>query len=269
MVQSLLLSQYSPLLPVLFQTTRMPLMRAITSLILIAVLSGCSKQSETLPLSSTMNYYPLQIGKHFIYRLDSTLYLSFGSSVIIKSYLAKDSIVNIFQDNNGRTSYTVYRYTTDTLLRNAWQYKSAYFITPANKSVELVDDNNYRFIKLKEPVSEGYSWNGNAYVDAVYELSISYLYNWNYTYQNVNLSYTTPAGTFDSTVTVLQQDNTFPEGDFNPAYYQQRNYSVEVYAKGVGLIYKDFLHWTWQTDPPPAHYDDGSYGIRLSLIDHN
>ena len=247
----------------------MPLLRVPASLILIAILFGCSKQSETLPLSPLTDYYPLQTGKRFIYRLDSTLYLSFGSAVVVKSYLAKDSIINTFQDNNGRTSYTVYRYTTDTLLQNTWQYKLAYYITPNGKSVEVVDDNNYRFIKLKEPVTEGYSWKGNAYLDAVSDLSISYLYNWDYTYQNVKMPYRVPAATFDSTVTVLQQDNTFPEGDFNPAYYQQRNYSVEVYAKGVGLIYKDFLHWTWQTDPPPAHYDDGSYGITLSLIDYN
>ncbi len=133
-----------------------------------------------------------------------------------------------------------------------------------------MDDNNNRFIKLTEPVTEGQTWKGNSYIDARSDAStVPYLYNWDYTYQNVNMPYTVVTGTLDSTVTVLQQDNTFPAGDFDPNYYQQRNYSVEVYAKGVGLIYKDFLHWTWQTDPPPAHYEDGSYGIRLSLIDHN
>ena len=248
----------------------MQLLRVLTAIIIVVVLFGCNKQSEVLPLSSLPDYYPLQTGKRFIYRLDSTLYLSFGSAVQTVSYLAKDSVVSSFQDNQAHTSYTVYRYTTDTLLRNPWQYKSAYYITPQKNNIEVVDDNNDRFIKLTEPVVEGGSWKGNSYLDARSgESSISYLYNWDYTYQNVNLPYQVLTGTFDTTITVLQQDNTYPAGDFDPANYQQRNYSVEVYAKGVGLIYKDFLHWTWQTDPPPAHYDDGSYGIRLNLIDHN
>ena len=248
----------------------MRLLRVLTGITLISLLFGCKKESETLSLSSLQDYYPLQTGKFFIYRLDSTLYISFGSAATVASYLAKDSIVNTFTDNNGRISYTVYRYTTDTLHSAPWQYKSAYYITPLTTSIEVVDDNNYRFIKLTEPVMEGGTWKGNSYLETGDDESvIAYMNNWDYTYQNINQPYSVIAGTIDSTITVLQQDNTFPEGDFNPAYYQQRNYSIEVYAKGIGLIYKDFLHWTWQTDPPPAHFDDGSYGIRLNLIDHN
>ena len=67
-------------------------------------------------------------------------------------------------------------------------------------------------------------------------------------------------------VTVAQQDEFSPDGPFDPTLdYQQRNYSIEVYAKGIGLVYKDLLHWTWQK----PKYEDGSYGIRLTLIAHN
>ncbi len=241
-----------------------------TGIVCISTLFGCKKQTDTLPLSSAASYLPLQTGKRFIYRLDSTVYLSFGSASRVISYLAKDSIVSTFADNTGRTSYTVYRYTTDTLQQSPWQYKSAYYITPTAHSAEVVDDNNFRFIKLAEPITEGYTWKGNSYLDTRSDASaVQYLYNWEYVYQNVGMPYQLLDATFENTITVLQQDNTFPEGDFDPQFYQQRNYSVEVYAKDIGLIYKDFLHWTWQTDPPPAHYEDGSYGIRLSLIDHN
>ena len=69
-------------------------------------------------------------------------------------------------------------------------------------------------------------------------------------------------------VVFIKDDETSPEGPFDPDSYQQRNYSVEVYAKGIGLVYKEFLHWTWQATPPPAHYENDSYGIKLSLIDY-
>ena len=248
----------------------MQLLKALAGVVLMSVLFSCKKQSETLPLSSLQSYYPLQPGKYSIYRLDSTLYLSFGSVAKVKSYLAKDSIVGTFADNDGRLSYTVYRYTTDTLQLAPWQYKSTYYVTPAAKSIDLVDDHNYRFISLTAPLAEGHTWKGNAYLDTKSISSdIQYLNDWDYTYQNVDAPYAVLAGTLDSTVTVMQQDfASHPEG-FDPSIFQQRDYSVEVYAKGVGLVYKDFLHWVWQTDPPPAHYEDGSYGIRLNLISHN
>jgi hypothetical protein len=108
---------------------------------------------------------------------------------------------------------------------------------------------------------------GNSYIDTrSANTPFQYLDGWNYMYDSVNTPYTTLDGIFDSSVIVHQQDETSPEGDFDPQFYQQRNYSVEVYAHNTGLIYKNFLHWTWQPTPPPAGYDDGSYGIILNLI---
>ncbi len=232
-------------------------------------LGSCKKQTETFSFSSPNDYYPLQAGKVFIYRLDSTITPAFGASLAVVSYLAKDSIESVFPDNLGRNSYRVYRYITDTLQTKGWQYISTYFITPAEQSVEVVDDNNLRFIKLKTPVTEGFTWKGNKYIETLSANStVSYLDDWDYTYQNTNMPFTVIKGTLDSTLTVLQRDDTQPPGPFDPNSYQQRNYSVEVYAKGIGLVYKEFLHWTWQTTPPPAAYEDGSYGIKLTLVDY-
>lgn len=246
-------------------------MRRIQYLIIpiLLLLWSCKKQTEKLNLSTLNNYYPIEVGRTWTYRLDSTISPSFGTSLEVVSYLAKDSIESSFMDNEGRNSFRVYRFTTDTLQTQPWQYKSTYFITFKQNSVEVVDDNNLRFIKLVEPITENTTWKGNAYIDTRSGYSpVTYLDNWNYTYMNIDAPFTTIKGTIDSTVTVLQDDETIPEGDFDPNYYKQRNYSVEVYAKGVGLIYKEFLHWTWQTTPPPPKYEDGSYGIKLSLIDY-
>jgi hypothetical protein len=74
-------------------------------------------------------------------------------------------------------------------------------------------------------------------------------------------------GTLQNTYTVLQQNTQFPSSGFDPIQYNEKNYSVEVYAKGVGLIYKNFLHYVWQPTPS-GRYQDDSYGIRLNLIDY-
>jgi hypothetical protein len=231
---------------------------------------ACSKQTETLNLPALTDYYPLQTGKVFIYRLDSSLIPVSGASELeIKSYHARDSIADTIRDNLGRLSYRVYRSITDTLETQPWQNIASYYITPEDNTIEVMDENNLRFIKLKQPLQNDYSWMGNSYIDTRSAASpYQYMDGWNYYYQNVAIPYTVLQGTPPNTITILQQDETSPPGDFDPNNYQQRNYSVEVYAYGIGLVYKEFLHRTWQVTPPPAKFDNDSYGIKLNLISY-
>lgn len=233
----------------------------------IYIFSSCTKKDVLSSSIKAENYYPVSNGKVWIYRLDSTNIPSFGTSLVISSYHLKDSVGSLFTDNAGRDSWVVYRFITDTLEQYPWQSLSSYYITPTASDVEVVEDNNLRFIKLVTPVSEGKTWPGNSYIDTRSpNTPFQYLDGWNYVYKNVDSSYTTLAGVIDSSITILQHDETSPEGPFDPQFFQQRDYSVEVYANGVGLIYKNFLHWVWQPTPEPAHYADGSYGIILNLI---
>ncbi len=232
----------------------------------IVIFFSC-KKNETPGYIRASSYYPVHDGMVWFYRLDSITLAAFGTSLITQSYHLKDSAGTSFLDNAGRQSWPVFRFITDTLEENPWQNISTYYVTPTENNVEVVDDNNLRFIKLVSPVTEGSSWLGNSYIDTrSANSSYQYLDGWNYTYDSVNLPYTTLAGIFDSSVIVHQQDETSPPGDFDPNNYQQRNYSVEVYAYNTGLIYKNFLHWTWQPTPPPASFEDDSYGIILNLI---
>jgi len=235
----------------------------------LLVWTGCAKETETLDTASLNDFYPLQVGKTYIYRLDSTVLATFGSALAVKSYQAKDSIESTFTDNQGRLSYRIFRLIRDTAGLKPWQFSATFFVTATPQQVEFVD-NNLRFIKLHAPFTEGYSWKGNSYIDTKsLNTTVSYLDEWQYEYRDVSQPYTVFNSRYDTTVTVNQQDETTPSGPFNPQNYQQRNLGIEVYAKGIGLIYKEFLHWTWQTTPPPAKYEDGSYGVKLRLISHN
>ena len=230
----------------------------------LCVLQGCKKQSTNLNLPQLADYYPTQPGKVFIYRLDSTYLDVTYTQLLVSSYLIKDSIGTVYNDNLGRASYPVYRFITDTLNSTPWQALVTYYITPTTQDVEVVDDNNLRFIKLVEPIVDSFTWSGNSYINTQTG-TYQYMAGWNYIYRNVNQPYTVLKGTVDSTVTVLQDDNTSPPGPFDPSNaFQERDYSIEVYGKGIGLIYKDFLHWIWQGGM--QQYDPYSYGIRLNLI---
>ncbi len=245
----------------------------VSCLVILMVLLACNK-TENLNLPTLTDYYPLQVGKTFTYRMDSIKTAPFGTRLDTLYFLAKDTVESKFTDAQGRESYRIWRFIKDTLPNSTqpWRFAATYIATIAQdgKSIEYLD-NNLRYIVLSQPVKEGHSWKGNSHIDTKSANSmVRFLDEWEYQYQDVAVPATVRKGTFDNTITVLQQDETIPPGPFNPAFYQQRNYSVEIYAKGVGLIYKNFLHWTWQNNPP--HYcscnDDESYGIRLNLVDH-
>jgi hypothetical protein len=240
--------------------------RVSALIFLTTILFSCKKNDTSFFLSAS-SYYPVQAGNVWVYRLDSIKISDFGTSLVTTSYHLKDSAGTSFLDNTGRESWPVYRFITDTLEIDPWNSISTYFVTPTAKDVEVVDDNNLRFIKLISPVSTGSSWNGNSYIDTrSANTGYQYLDGWEYVYDSVNLPYSTLAGIIDSSITVKQIDETSPEGPFDPQYYQQRNYSEEVYAYNKGLIYKNFLYWTWQPTPPPPRYEDDSYGIVLNLL---
>lgn len=242
---------------------------AFIVVVFMAIFSGCKKQSETLQVGSPAEYFPLQTGKIYLYRLDSTIPSPFGASLIVKSYQAQDSVESAFTDNEGRLSYRIFRFTRDTLGIQSWQFSGTYVATSAPQWIEYVD-NNLRFLKLHAPVAEGYSWQAHSFIDTKsINSTVTYLDGWQYEYRHLNEPFTLFNTTYDSTVTVFQHDETTPDAPFDPANYYQLNKAYEVYAKDVGMIYKEFLHWTWQVTPPPAKYEDGSYGIKLQLISHN
>ncbi len=237
--------------------------------ILAIVVGGCSKETETFESATLQDYFPMAVGKVFTYRLDSIVPTAFGTALTTRYYLAKDSVESQFNDNAGRPSFRIFRFITDTLAAQPYRFAATYVATVDNntKQVEYVD-NNLRFIKLHLPIKEGFTWRAHGFIDTKsINSTVSYLDEWEYDYRNVGENYTVRNKTYNNCVTVSQRDETNPPGPFNPGNYQQRNFGEEVYAKGIGLVYKSFLHWTWQITPITG-YESSSFGIKLALIDY-
>ncbi|MCE3283536.1 MAG: hypothetical protein K0Q66_2273 [Chitinophagaceae bacterium] len=233
--------------------------------VLLGALAVACNEKEVLSYPALTEYYPLKVGRTYTYRLDSTVTV-FGS-LQPKYYRIKDSVESQFNDAQGRPSFRIWRYITDSGQVQPWKFLSTQVATidENKKWIEYVD-NNLRFIVLHQPLKESYSWKGNSYIDTKSGSSpVKFMDEWDYTYQDVDQPYTVRKGKFDSTITVLQVDEVSPPGPFDPSFYQQTNYAKEVYAKGVGLIYKELIHKTWQINP--GRWDDDSYEIKLTLVD--
>jgi hypothetical protein len=237
------------------------------SIIILAAVS-CSK-TEKFPSAELSEYMNLQVGKYIRYRLDSTKFINFGQKDTILKYQAKEVIDAAITDNLGRPSWRIIRYLSDTSGTAPWVPSATYMITPVRETVEVLE-NNLRFQKLKLPVNEGFNWKGNSAIDTYSSNSeVRFMDDWDYTYENVSSSFTVWNNkVVDKTISVNQRDEIIGIPS-DPAVYSEKTFSKEVYGEGIGLIYRDFLHWEYQpTNGQNPGYKVG-YGIKMVMIDHN
>jgi hypothetical protein len=191
-------------------------------LFLIAIFAAsCRKDTDLAQADMGYGYFPVNPGHWVAYKVDSTSWDDFTDSVYYYSYQVKEIIESEFIDNEGRNTLRIERYKrlSDT---NTWTIKDVWYANLTTSTAERVEEN-IRFVKLIFPLESGAVWNGNAYNSLGSE---------DYTYDQVNAYYSAGIFTFDSTLTVLQRDETT---------YIRRDYSVEVYAKYAGLIYKRYI----------------------------
>ena len=244
--------------------------KTLCSLLILTalIITGCSKKSETLTFDS-INDFSLQVpGKQVTYKLDSLLYINFGTKDTTISYQVKDSVIDQVTDNLGRAAFRIFRYIRKNAT-DAWQPNNTFMVIPVNNTVEFVE-NNHRFLKLKQPLRDAFSWKGNTYVDT-YSLNsdVKYMDDWDYIYQDLNQPLVLGPVNLDNTITVSERDETIGNvADVNS--YSERNLSIEKYAKGIGLVYRNFLHREYQ---PPTPGGGGGYklgyGVTMTMISHN
>jgi hypothetical protein len=240
----------------------------ITSIIvaIVVTMQSCSKSSDAYTGETIEGYYPLQTGKYITYQLDSLVYLAFGTRDTTISYQVKYEVDSLLTDTQGRPSYRIFRYIRKTA-SNAWSPDATFMATNTGNAIEFVE-NNLRFIKLTNPVTNTHSWKGNAYINTSSpSLGLQYMGDWDYTYENVGASETIGVNTLENVVTVNHRDEEIGvPGD--PSSYSEVNFSQEKYAKGIGMVYRKFFHSEFQPGGG-GYFAEGSYGVTLTMLERN
>ena len=242
------------------------------------ILFSCTKKTEIYQTESISDYLPTIVGKYIIYRIDSTVYPNFGTTTEVHSHQMKFVVDAQITDNLGRPSFRVYRYIRDTAGTQSWvpvYNTSTLLITPTSDQIELVEDN-LRFIKLHAPVTDGFSWKGNAYLpydpySSLYSFANDdEMQDWDFNYDHFDNSFSYLGNNY-SNVYTIEEDNeslNFPVTNANSYGYINR--AVEKYSKNLGLVYREYQMVEHQ--PPnlanPFPYNVG-FGIKMWMIDHN
>jgi hypothetical protein len=230
-------------------------------------LFSCKKSDNTG--DPTLNYFPIAFGKYVTYNVDSIYY--YGNTCIryeTKSQL-KYVIADSFTNNN---NYFGYPYKL-TYIMNVYArpYEGALWVPISvillnqTKNALNYKQDNVNYIKLMFPISNGFSWQGNANAP-VNDQDFAFLKGWSYRYSDMHLSYNTGYLNFDNTVTVMEDNESVNYPNVDSGVNAYRTFAKEVYAYNVGMIYKEWTHWTYKANNKQCV--DG-YTVVMKAVDHN
>jgi hypothetical protein len=264
--------------------TEKPLMRIFSLtrilpwVLLSFIIFSCAKKTEIYQTESISDYLPTVVGKYITYRIDSTVYPNFGTTTEVHSHQMKFVVDAQITDNLGRPSFRIYRYIRDTAGTQSWApvyNTSTLLITPTSSQIELVEDN-LRFIKLHAPMTDGFSWKGNAYLPydpygSIYQFANDdEMQDWDFNYDKFENSLSYLGNNYSNVYTIEEDDESLNFPVINSNSYGYKNRAVEKYSKNLGLVYREYQMVEHQ--PPnlvnPFPYNIG-FGIKMWMIDHN
>ena len=226
----------------------------------------------------------MKIGGFITYRVDSLVFINTGKTEAIRKYQMKHIVEWKTSDNLNRPTWRVNIYQNDSLAAGPWVLKGFYLVTPLSKSVEVIE-NNLRIIKVQLPVKEGFTWKGNSYLPdrpyaETYATSVDENMDlWDFRYEEVSRPALIGNVTIPEVTTITHIDETRNVPMVTDTLYASKEFSLEKYAKNIGLVYRE--HILWENQPrqrasgtPPnvvISYDPVrlGFGVKMWMIDHN
>jgi hypothetical protein len=215
--------------------------------------STCKKGSEDFTLDYQYEYFPVDSGRFWIYKVDSVMFREGNSDTSV--FYVKELIESIYPDNIGRPTARIERFRSNDSLGN-WFITDVWFATRTQITAEKIEEN-LKFVKILFPPKEGQTWKGNKYIEVTN--NIEWMEDWEYELQTLNVPKTIGNISFDSTLTVLQYD------DENLI---EKSLSTETYAEGVGLAYKELLHLTKEDVTAPWTQPKEGFVLKMTIVDY-
>ena len=243
--------------------------KIIYLLVVVIFFTACKKESEEFKTISISDYATLTVGKYVTYSLDSLVYINFGATEAHRFYEVKYLTADSLTDLLGRKAFRIVRYIR-TLPSGTFTPDNTFLAVNTGTSFEFTE-NNLRYLKLTQPIKNDRTWKGNSAIDVTsVGTDLQYLADWDYTYKDVEQPKKIGTYNLTNTITVNQIDEAvnlpvIPAGQPNQTNIASKDFSKEIYAKGIGLVQREFVHFEYQLAFPGYV----GYGIKLVMVDHN
>lgn len=223
--------------------------RLVILSISVLFILACKKDNKVEPTYFGYNYAGYQLGKYVVYQVDSIIYDGFFSPVKIDtiSYQIKEVLEETYTSVSGEKGLKLVRYKRDNDTLN-WQIKDVWHCFLPNKKYEVVEEN-VNYLKLIFPIKTTVQWDGNIKNSASEQL---------YFYKNLHQPLEINGLTFDSTLTVVQQQNQ---------NLVDNQYFYEKYATKVGLIEKSHTDTYSQINNQTGNWEiEDGYIYKMRVI---
>ena len=197
---------------------------SIILLLLVATFTfvSCHKENEKpadIEFAADKQYFPLETNKSLIYKVTEITIDKPSDYYDTAIYFLRERTDIPFIDNEGDTAYRIERYKSPTQNYN-WTISDVWESKITTYTAEKVEENQ-RFIKIKFPLAIGKYWNGNLKND---------LDDKDCTITSLSATYNNESIHLDSCLSITRDSSVTQIS---------KQYDVEIYARGIGLVYKE------------------------------
>jgi hypothetical protein len=197
--------------------------------LLVLCLGACASR-EVLPPFTGKEYAPLAVGMYWEYSLTTTTISPVGGQVNTLEEIRLEVTGQTKED--GVDKYVIQRFsrpqgTTDYSPEETWSVESDAFRY-------IQQEGNVPFVRLQFPLTEGKTWNGNAFNT---EGGSDDCGDGNFTCDNYRAAdlaqpFEIPGiVTYNDTVSIFEQESDDP--------IVGKDFRLSVYARGIGLVYRE------------------------------
>ena len=191
-------------------------------IITLLTLSACQKENivpADVEFSADKQYFPLETGKALIYKVTEINIDKPSDYYDTAVYYLRERTDIPFIDNEGDTAYRIERYKSPTQ-SYYWKISDVWEAKLTTYTAEKVEENQ-RFIKIKFPLAKGKTWNGNLKNELAEKNSTITSLSAQYVNENIKL---------DSCLSITRDSSVSQIS---------KVYDVEIYARNIGLVYKE------------------------------
>lgn len=245
-----------------------------TLFILVLMTSGCIRSEiEDIEIDSGYDYSPLQVGKYFVYQVDSTEFRPVVGGIALdsSSTFVKELIADSFPDNTGAVTYRLERYERKDNAQ-PWTIRSVYALTRTEEEFYRTEDN-LRFVKLRFPLQEGRKWNPTRFFDNLLEVevagqTIQMFKSWSAEVSAAGRMEEIGNLNFPDVATIVSSDSE---------NLIEKRYAMEKYARNIGLVFRELQIMDTQCNGQPAdcatlpwpEKAERGFIVRQWLVEHN
>ncbi|MHC1707750.1 MAG: hypothetical protein AB9842_09530 [Bacteroidales bacterium] len=200
----------------------MKLLLSLALLFIMILLTSCHKQEEEIFPEPGYDYFPVKKGQWIVYQVDTVFVNGFITDT--SHWEVKDISTGIVEVNSNGECYSgIQRYIRKTGT-GEWSEMVLEFVVLTTSSHVMVKNGNHFYVAMVFPVSEGITWDGNAF---------NGFESQEYTMKDVGQSFTVDRQIFQESLKVVEMEHTT---------LISQDISEKVFSRGIGMIYARKIH---------------------------